>query len=267
MSSRKYLWVSIFLIGLLVSIACSAGDLSAAADMGDLDALMPLPELPSLNVKEIKGSGKLAQESRILRDIREVDLSGIGNLHIELGEDEGLRIEAEDNLVQYFKLDINKDKLRIGLQSGVRLAPTLPVDYYLTVKDLKAITLSGSGSIEVNSWTGRNVEMTLAGSGDIQVKDLSVQSAKVKIPGSGNITVSGVVQEQDITIGGSGSYLAAALESGKARAKIEGSGSVEVRTLDVLNVSISGSGSVRYTGNPDIRENISGAGQLVKLEG
>ena len=43
----------------------------------------------------VRGSGSVAQEEREVRGVSAVELSNVGNLHIDVGESEGLRIEAE----------------------------------------------------------------------------------------------------------------------------------------------------------------------------
>ena len=45
-----------------------------------------------------------------------VNLATIGHLTIELGDTESLRIEAEDNLMEYIETDVRSGKLRIRTQ-------------------------------------------------------------------------------------------------------------------------------------------------------
>jgi hypothetical protein len=270
MNHRLHIISALWVMALAV-LSCSSSDLGDLGnfDLGGLKDVgeITLPNLEQLSPrKEIDGSGNVVEESRILKGVNDISLKSIGSLHVELGESEGLRIQAEDNLIQYFRVDVNDNKLIIGVQPGAQLHPTQPVNFFLTVRTLEALGLYSSGDIETARLEGRDLAITLDGSGNLNIPELSAQLVKVRLPGSGNITLAGVVQEQDIVISGSGNYRAAGLESGRVRAKISGSGSIEVRALDTLTASISGSGTVRYSGNPEINQDISGSGEVVRLE-
>jgi hypothetical protein len=269
--NRKRHIIFALLVLAFTALSCSTSDLGEVGnfDLGGLPDIgeIPIPNLEQLGaVNEISGSGNVVEESRILKGVNDITLKAMGNLHVELGETEGLRIQAEDNLIQYFRVGVNDNKLTISIQPGVQLRPSQPVHFFLSVRTLEALTLASSGDIDTTRVEGRDLALTLDGSGNILIPELSAQSVKVRLPGSGNITVAGDVQEQDVSISGSGNYNAASLESGKVYAKISGSGSIEVRALDTLTTTISGSGTVRYSGNPEIKQNISGSGEIVRLE-
>jgi len=52
---------------------------------------------------------------------------------------------------------------------GVSLRPTEPANFYLTVKELNDIVLSGSGDIELESLTAGEVELQISGSGHLDI--------------------------------------------------------------------------------------------------
>jgi hypothetical protein len=214
----------------------------------------------------VHGSGNIVEEGREVSGFTGVALAGIGGLTIEVGERESLRIEAEDNLMQYFETEVRNGVLEIGVQDGVNLNPRRPVRFYLTVKELDTIVLSGSGDIKAPDLEAERFSVTISGSGEVEMGDLSADMLNVTISGSGNLDIfGGQIEEQDITISGSGEYQAGDLSSESVEITISGSGNATVWATDSLDVRISGSGSVNYYGNPRTTFSASGSGKLRSL--
>ena len=214
----------------------------------------------------VRGSGSIIEEGREVGDFTGVALAGIGELTIEVGERESLRIKADDNLMQYFDTEVRNGVLEIGVQDGINLNPTRPVRFYLTVKELDTMVLSGSGDIKAPDLEAERFSVTISGSGDVEMGDLSAEILNVIISGSGNLDIfGGQIEEQDITISGSGEYQAGDLSSRSVEITISGSGNATVWATDSLDVRISGSGSVNYYGNPRTTFSGSGSGKIKSL--
>lgn len=249
--------------------------------MGALGCVIGLP-----GIGTVRGSGRVAEEERQVGDFTGVELATFGDLFIELGEQESLRIEAESNLLPYFETEVRNDVLKIKQRSNVRLISRKPVRFYLTVKELDTIVLSGSGGIETPDLKAERFSLTIngsgdldmgdleadtfqvriSGSGDVQMREVYAEMIEVDIPGSGQLDIAGgQVEEQDISISGSGNYEARDLESAQAAVHIPGSGSVTIRVQDQLEVTISGSGEVRYAGNPDVDTRVAGSGKIKQI--
>jgi hypothetical protein len=235
------------LVLVVVSMACSVPGLV----IGDRET--------------IRGSGDVVETTRDVEEFSRLVFAGMGNVTIEQGLTEGLTIEAEQNLIEHLEIEVRGDTLFIGTKEGKNLRPTEPMNFYLNVKDLERVTLSGSGLIEVEEFEAENLRLTLSGSGKIVIDSLEAISLNVTISGSGNIELSGVLEDQDVTISGSGDYDAGGLESSIADILISGSGSAEIRVDDQLDILISGSGNVRYSGSPTIDQSITGSGSVRKL--
>jgi hypothetical protein len=210
----------------------------------------------------VRGSGDVVEEMREVSGFTGVTLATIGNLYIEQGDEEGLRIEAEDNLLPYFEIEVDGGMLKIGTKPGVNLRPTVPVNFYLMVRGLDAILLAGSGEIEAPGLEAGDLEATVSGSGEVNMPDLEADKLTVVIAGSGDLSLSGEVDEQEITISGSGEVKARDLACTEAVVRITGSGSATVRVSDHLDVTISGSGSVRYIGSPTVETTVTGSGSV-----
>ena len=237
----------------------------------------------SLIGTRVRGSGNVVEEERAIANVTAVTLATFGDLTIEVGEKETLRIEAEDNLMDYIETDVVGGRLTIKASPSANLRSTKPVRYYLTVKtleeikatgsgdiyapDLEAVDFSvnvtGSGDVTLESVQATAVDMTLTGSGDLNMDKLDAEWLKVRITGSGSAEINaGLVADLDATLTGSGDFEANGVESESAKARLTGSGSADLWASQSLDVTISGSGSVDYRGRPAITSRITGSGDL-----
>jgi hypothetical protein len=239
--------IIITLIGvLLFSMACT----------------ITLPD--NISLQQVRGSGNVVEESRTVSGFDTVILKGIGNIYIEQGTSEGLRIEAEDNLIEHMEIEVVGDRLEIGFDNVINLRPTEPINFYVTMIDVESIQLLGSGNINAGPITTDELRLVLAGSGNITAEDLDVDIVRAELPGSGDITLSGSAPRQEIRLLGSGDYEGRNLASEEADISIAGSGNVTVDASEQLDITIAGSGTVRYIGDPQIDQNILGSGRIVK---
>jgi hypothetical protein len=188
-----------------------------------------------------RGSGTMASVTRDVSGFNEVALNGVGNLTIRQTGSESLTIEAEDNVLPEISTEVEGNRLTIETEYDMP-APTQPINYELTVRDLSALELPVAANVDAS--------------------DISTDSLDVTISGAGDMKIAGEADSQDIEISGTGRYQAEDLESEEAEIDISGSGEAVVRVSDHLHVEVSGSGSVEYIGNPTVSRDITGAGEV-----
>jgi hypothetical protein len=236
----------------------------------------------------VRGSGRVTEEERNVSGFDEVALSGQGTLHIEVGRKESLRIEAERNLMRYLETGVHGDRLRIGVRSGVLLRNTRPIHYYLTVKDLDTLVLSGSGKVIAPDLEAGSFTVAVSGSGEVEMDDLKASDVRIRISGSGDLSIDeldadvldanisgsgdldiagGEVRGQSITISGSGKYAARGLDSEETWVRVSGSGTATVQVSEALDAHVTGSGDVHYLGRPAVETTVSGSGDVKHIGG
>jgi hypothetical protein len=221
----------------------------------------------SFSVRTIRGNGDVVEESRDVSSFDEIQLSGIGNLYIEYGDDESLVIEAEENLMRYIETDVTGRKLVIGFDDDNSYQPTEDIDFYLTVVELDGVAISGLGSVNLPEVDTDRFEIKISGAGDVSIDALYAERLEVELSGLGDVDIDGgEVNFQDVRISGSGSYSARRLESSEADVHVSGLGSATVTVEDYLDARISGAGDINYYGSPEIDVDISGLGSLHSMD-
>jgi hypothetical protein len=267
MKQRKALVLTASILALSI-LACQVGGISP----GDR--------------RTIRGSGEVVEEVRAANGVSGVDLATMGTLHIEVGDRESLRVEAQDNLMEYLETEVRNGQLRIGTRNRVRLRSTRPIHYYLTVTGLDTIAISSSGDIEAPDLQAERFSITIASTGDLEMGDLEADTLTVKTSSSGDVTMGklnadtlevnisstgdldiagGEVKTQQVTITSSGRYTAQDLASEEADVRLTSSGSATIWVQDNLKASLSSSGDLRYRGDPTVDATTTSSGDVTPI--
>lgn len=229
------------------------------------------------------GSGRVVEETREIEGVRRVELATVGNLYIEIGDEESLTIEAEDNLIEYIETAVWDGKLTIDIRRNFGFRSVRPINYRLVVTELEGIELSSSGDGYAPDLTAGDFEVRLSSSGDLEMGDLTADSLTIRVTSSGDLRVDDVnvrevdatlsssgdveiaggrADRQEIDINSSGSYHARRLESKEAYVRSSSSGSATIRVSDYLEARLSSSGDVLYYGNPQVKASESSSGDV-----
>ncbi len=212
----------------------------------------------------LRGSGNVVTESREVGNFDSVDFSGSGDVIIDQNGTEGLKIEAEDNLVPHIRTEVRGHTLHIYFDpmGMVMLHPTKPMKFHLSMKDVTSVDLSGSGTIYSEKITASSLSMKISGSGDTTIDSLTTDRLDIDISGSGKCLLKGDAAILSLNISGSGNCNSSNLNSKDVRIDVSGSGKAQVKADNRLDINISGSGDVIYSGNPRISQTVSGSGQI-----
>lgn len=220
----------------------------------------------TVNMESVRGSGTVASESRPVAGIRGVTLATLGDMTIELGEQESLTIEAEDNLLPYLETEVRGGILTIHNTAGKSLLPTKPVRYYLTVTSLETLETTSSGNIAAPAMQADRFTAAINSSGDLHLAGITADRLEVEISSSGDLTIdAGQVVHQEVTLSSSGNYEADDVRCQVANVRLSSSGQATVWVTDNLEANLSSSGNVNYYGRPEINETMSSSGKVVSL--
>jgi hypothetical protein len=231
--NRRYLIIAIALVFALTTMAC------------ELSGILVNGESRSV----VNGSGNVVEETRPVIGVTGVDLATFGDVIIQLGEKESLRVEAEDNLIQYFETDVRGGTLHITTTPrSVNIKATKPVRFFLTVKGIEQVSISGSGDIQVPDLETDQFSVNIGGSGDVSLGDLNADKMEISIGGSGDVGTDRVkVQSFQVRINGSGDISLGELSADDLSLDVNGSGNVSIDDGQVgeQEIRINGSGDFR----------------------
>ena len=217
----------------------------------------------------VRGSGKVVNETRQVNGFDRVEIKDGGSLYLIQGTQESLEIEAEDNIMPYVQSRVVNNTLILELDDTVNKSffTTRPIKYYLTMKDVHGLAISGGGDIETSNITTDTLLTDISGGGNLRIDVLKANSLNVNVSGGGDIDIlNGEVPEQNIRVSGGGNYDARDLSSQNVTANVSGGGDLTVWVEGTLDVNVSGGGSVYYYGKPAVNSSISGGGDVIQRE-
>lgn len=226
-------------------------------------AVMPVVLLTTTcraqNGKEtIEGNGKMISRDVAVQSFNELKASGIYELKLSQGERETVRIEADENLQEYFTvhndgatLVIDTKKLS-GRNLNIKSKNKLRV--YVTFKKLKDLELSTVGNVSGDdnfSFDDLNLQST--GVGNINLK-LTADKVALENKSVGNVTLSGKAGEAVMLNKGVGNIHAGNFVVQTLNIDNSGVGNAEVNAEKELKVRDSFLGKVKNRGAASVRK-------------
>lgn len=217
--------------------------------------------------KRVRGNGTMKTEARSAEAFTNVDVSGNFDVYVKQDSVSSIRVEADENLMEYIIIQTEDNTLRIRTKDGANLKSANGIKVYVSNPSYMDFDASGACDIESQSKI-TNLEMISVGlSGASSVK-LDVSAPKVTVDGSGASTVSlsGTTKNFDVDGSGSTNIKCYELLSENTSVGLSGAGDAQVYASVSLDVEISGAADVRYKGNATVKQSISGAGSVRKVD-
>ncbi len=218
--------------------------------------------------KRVRGNGEIRTEDRSVSNFKNVDVSGAAKVYVSQGDPASVKIEGDDNLLQYMEVIQEGDKVRIRERPGYNLIPTGDLHVYVTAPIFSHIDASGACDIIGKTRVSNSEDLSLqvSGAGDIRM-ELDAPRLTAKVSGSGSIDLKGQTRDVDLELTGAGHAHCYDLLAENTKVDISGAGSAEVYASVKLDAEVSGAGDVRYKGNAsNVSQHVSGAGSVKKFD-
>lgn len=216
--------------------------------------------------KRVEGNGNRATVSRSVGEFDGVEVRGGIDVVVTNGAEHTLKIEADQNLMDYIEVNNNGGTIEVSSRDGYNLRSDGGIKVYATAPAFEHISVAGSGDIRSTGTVkgGSKLELQIRGSGDIQLA-VDAPAVEAEIAGSGSARLQGTTRSLGVDINGAGDVKAFELLSETANIDIAGSGNAEVFASKQLQVEIKGAGDVAYKGSATVNQKIMGAGNVRKV--
>ena len=215
--------------------------------------------------KKIKGNGKITTINRTTSEYDSVDCAGSFNYVLVAGTEGAIKIEGEENLLQYIITEVKEGRLIVKTENRINLqcSTNKTIKITIPIKDIDQVSLAGSGDLwSESNITATTLDVSLSGSGDVTLQ-IQATSTKAALTGSGDITLKGTTNNLDASVTGSGDFHGFDLISNDTNVNITGSGDASVVAKERLKARVSGSGDIRYKGSPKNEDSkVAGSGSI-----
>jgi hypothetical protein len=193
------------------------------------------------------GNGAFVKQTRTVSNFTSVESNGDFEVIIYPGEESGVKVEADENLLDLIITRVSGGELIIEPRRGFCIRSSENIRVTITVPDLNEIDLNGSGTVWCDSLSTSTFKAELDGSGSIRCISLMVPTLDIEINGSGTLEAEGIFNVVNNEINGSGEVILSG-ESSTTYFRIDASGIISAGNLvtDTCYANIAGSGSI-YT--------------------
>jgi Putative auto-transporter adhesin, head GIN domain len=107
--------------------------------------------------------------------------------------------------------------------------------------------------------------IAIDGASDVRVDGLAADTLDIRVSGAGDIAAAGSVQRLTLDISGAGDADLAELAAHDARVELRGAGNADVHATARLDAEVSGAGDLAYRGDPSLRQDVSGSGEIEQI--
>jgi hypothetical protein len=153
-------------------------------------------------------------------------------------------ITTDTNLLPYITTRNRNNTLHISPDR--RIIPSEQVRVTISLPEIRALNLSDRTTAEVTDVESERLNLTL--------KDTS------------RLDISGRVNELELHATGAVDINGANLQTERAQVNLSGASEAIIFVTDQLDAAITDSAELRYRGNPSVSDNISGAGNIERIE-
>jgi len=212
-------------------------------------------------------------ETRELGAFTHISMRGVGKIYIDQGKEQKVVIEGDEIAINRITTNVADGKLVIDvgrdwiekLSAGFDFLSSGDIRFYITVKDLEELEVTGVADVEVKDVKAKDFALKMTGASSVKLFNLNADSLKVEIPGAGKIAADGKVDRLSVTLTGAGNFSGYKLKSKTTKVTLSGVGSAQLWATNELDVTITGVGSVEYYGNPLIKQSVTMLGKITSL--
>jgi hypothetical protein len=216
---------------------------------------------------KIKGNGNIKTESRTAGIFSSVDVSGSLDVYVRQDSACSVKVEADENLMNYIIVRTEGNLLVIETKDGYNLSGSKHIKVYVSSPVFKRLKASGACDVigENKITSAEMISIDLSGASDVKL-ELKTPKVEAELSGAGSAELRG--ETKDFSVSGSGSSDIKCMElmAENVSIDISGAGDAEVFASVKLDVEVSGAGNVKYKGTATVNKSISGAGSVKKAE-
>jgi hypothetical protein len=216
--------------------------------------------------KRVAGNGKIVTQEKNLGTFNSIDVSGSVAVHIRQDSIPSVRVETDENLMEYLDVDVDGNTLVIKTKNGYNLDPSKEIIVYATAAAFREIDASGACHIISDNLISGNQELKIEASGATTINlQVTLPKLTTNVSGSGEVVLKGMAKEFSGSISGAGSIRGFDLITDNTELDLSGAADAQITANERLDIEVSGSGDVQYRGNANLNQKISGAGSVKKV--
>src|SRR5579872_4493844 len=122
--------------------------------------------------KRVHGDGNIKSDDRSVSDFKRLDLRVAGDVYLTQGDHPAVKIETDNNLLQYIDVQQDGYKVTIRERPGFHLVSSTDLKIYVTAPTYNTVNISGACNLETQNKISNSegFELHMSGAGNIHVE-------------------------------------------------------------------------------------------------
>lgn len=209
-----------------------------------------------------KGNGNVVTESRdISGEFTKVSASEGLLVYVTQADDFEIKVEADDNVIDLIRTDIEDGKLRIHTEENIGNATK---KIYVSLPKVSELMASSGSQLRSENTIESNELVIDGSSGAILDIRLMAQILEIDASSGANLDISGATENANVDVSSGGNINAKDLIARTCTADASSGGNVKIQVEKSLIADASSGGSISYSGEPDVQKNKSVSGSVHK---
>lgn len=196
-----------------------------------------------------------------------VRVDGPYDVRVVTGRGPSARVSGAPTAIDRVRIEVQGETLTIradGQGWGERReGATGPVVIRLTTPELRAASLSGSGSLAIDRMRTARANVALSGSGQVTVANVTADRLDLALIGAGTVRVAGKVADATATLNGAGALDGDALMVADLKLIVSGPGVAKLRASRSANIRAASSGPITVAGQAACTVSQIGSGEVI----
>jgi hypothetical protein len=215
----------------------SAGVISALALVG----------CNAFNFNHIAGNGQIISTNYDLTGFQCVDAGATFEVNIHPGERFAVSITTDSNLLDDLSVTRDGSWLRLGVKSGVGIAPTkLVAD--VTMPSLTGVSASGATHLDFDSFTTDEFKAEASGASHIN-GEIHAKRGYIECSGASEVKFLGQISSMNLKVSGASHVNCSAVKADKGTVDLSGASHADVNASEQLDYDLSGASHLDYSGD------------------
>ena len=216
----------------------------------------------------IRGSGVIKKEGRAVSSFTNVHVSGAIDVYVKQDSVSSVKVEGDDNLLQYIEVQTNGSTLEIYTRDHVNLRATDKIKVYVSNPSYREFEVRGASSIRSENQiiSTETLVVDLSGASEGRL-DVDAPKVSIEVSGASNVTMRG--KTKDIEAGASGASEIKCFDLLAENVDVESNGASNAEVYASVKIipHASGASSVSYKGNAVVEDKQeSGASSVNKKD-
>lgn len=281
-NSNKVLWlgaISILIMILILSVSMRHSAVTADNSLSSLDFSHPPTH------KTLVGNGKMKNTTISEEKFNSVNVNGQFSIVLQPGKENSTTVSTDENILPFITRSLLNDQLTLGVQQGIALSISQPVNTLITNQAIHSLRLNGKNilhakDISSNDFSllmnGNNqgdlqgnikkLQVTLTGHATLHIKVNDAERINLTVGGNTFVYLSGKVQHLNIITTGNAHIIAKDLLADFVIIQGAGKSNIIVHALKKLSVLVAGKNSIQYYGNPILIKHYFGETTIEKID-